>query len=57
MDRDAKAFGTLRYAFRVRQGIPAKLKRIPNWQARLRNYVELLVMKEGAQQTMKDGES
>jgi hypothetical protein len=41
-------------AFRVGEGIPARLKQIPNWRERLRNYVNLLVMKHG--ETMKDGE-
>ena len=41
-------------AFRMAEGIPARLKQIPNWQERLRNYVNLLVMRDGA--TMKDGE-
>ena len=47
MDREA-------IAFRVAEGIPARLKQIPNWQERLRSYVYLLVMKHG--ELMKDGE-
>jgi hypothetical protein len=48
MDRDA-------IAFRVGEGIPVRLKQIPNWQERLRSYVYLLVMKHG--ESVKDGEA
>jgi hypothetical protein len=47
MDRDA-------IAFRVAEGIPARLKQIPNWQERLRSYVYLLVMRH--RESLKDGE-
>jgi hypothetical protein len=43
MDRDA-------IAFRVAEGIPAKLKDIPDWKERLRSYVYLLVMRHGESQ-------
>ncbi len=45
------------FAFRVRQGTADKLKQIPNWQGRLRNYIELLVMREQRQmKRIEDGE-
>jgi len=42
-------------AFKPRKGVTAKIKQIPNWQARLRSYADLLVKRHEQEMNRIEG--